>query len=293
MELQLATTSSTPSSSVSSSSLHPHALSTSLLPSPPTTLLNFGIDPEVIRLREENETLKTKLELEKLASQGLQLRLSSLEGKFGRLEKLLTQLNGLAGGGGGSVVQASTLLASSPSNNGNEAQPESVEMVESKAVEGEGIGTIGQDTVCSLARRVNTLQRTMSLQSTNSSLLPPRSTKLLVSSPSTHPRLLSTSNSSAPTTTMKTSTSLHQILSSIKILPPSSQAQTLSRSMLPLSTIRSSTKLGKVGQILSSPVIVVSNHSNRNRRRQRQSLTCSNSSGRKQKVLRLFVSRNR
>ncbi|GAA5896916.1 bZIP transcription factor [Sporobolomyces salmoneus] len=62
-----------------------------LLPSPPTHLVSL-IDPEVMRLREENESLRTQLELEKLESKGLQLRLSSLEGKFCRLEKLFERL---------------------------------------------------------------------------------------------------------------------------------------------------------------------------------------------------------
>ncbi|GAA5922286.1 uncharacterized protein JCM15063_003246 [Sporobolomyces koalae] len=51
-----------------------------------------GHELETARLREENESLRTQLALEKLESRGLQLRLASLEGKFGRLEKLLENL---------------------------------------------------------------------------------------------------------------------------------------------------------------------------------------------------------
>ncbi|GAA5947117.1 hypothetical protein JCM3765_002164 [Sporobolomyces pararoseus] len=99
LEAQLANSTSTPASSTSSTAL-------TLLPSPLTHLLNLQslplgvVDPEVVRLKEENESLRTQLELEKLESKGLQLRLSSLEGKFGRLEKLLTQLSS----GGGSIM---------------------------------------------------------------------------------------------------------------------------------------------------------------------------------------------
>ncbi|GAA5876142.1 hypothetical protein JCM16303_007036 [Sporobolomyces ruberrimus] len=89
LEAQLQQTTSTPSSSNFGLSLP------SLLPSPPTHFVNLERtkdDREVARLREENESLRTQLELEKLESKGLQLRLSSLEGKFGRLEKLLEKL---------------------------------------------------------------------------------------------------------------------------------------------------------------------------------------------------------
>ena len=48
-------------------------------------------DPVVERLQEENESLKTQLALERLQSQSLQVRLSALESKFGRLERLLSQ----------------------------------------------------------------------------------------------------------------------------------------------------------------------------------------------------------
>ncbi|BGP44543.1 hypothetical protein JCM10450v2_000357 [Rhodotorula kratochvilovae] len=44
----------------------------------------------VERLQQENESLRTELALEKLQSQSLQIRLSALESKFGRLEQLLT-----------------------------------------------------------------------------------------------------------------------------------------------------------------------------------------------------------
>ncbi|GAA5896600.1 hypothetical protein JCM5296_004186 [Sporobolomyces johnsonii] len=56
---------------------------------------SFG-DPQVAQLQEENEALKTQLALEKLQSQSLQIRLSALETKFGRLEQLLVKT---AGGG--------------------------------------------------------------------------------------------------------------------------------------------------------------------------------------------------
>ncbi|GAA5821047.1 hypothetical protein JCM10212_006522 [Sporobolomyces blumeae] len=65
-----------------------------LLPTPPTHDDGSSTaDPgEVARLRDENASLRTQLELEKLESQGLKLRLTSLEGKFGRLEALLEKL---------------------------------------------------------------------------------------------------------------------------------------------------------------------------------------------------------
>ncbi|GAA5837366.1 hypothetical protein JCM9279_005664 [Rhodotorula babjevae] len=47
-------------------------------------------DALVERLQDENESLKTQLALEQLQSQSLQIRLSSLEAKFGRLEQLLS-----------------------------------------------------------------------------------------------------------------------------------------------------------------------------------------------------------
>ncbi|BGP36462.1 hypothetical protein JCM10450v2_000362 [Rhodotorula kratochvilovae] len=47
-------------------------------------------DALVERLQQENESLRTELALEKLQSQSLQIRLSALESKFGRLEQLLT-----------------------------------------------------------------------------------------------------------------------------------------------------------------------------------------------------------
>ncbi|GAA6022184.1 hypothetical protein JCM8202_000145 [Rhodotorula sphaerocarpa] len=55
------------------------------VPAPPT-----AADPALVdQLRDENETLKTQLALEKLHSQGLQVRLAALESKFSRLEHLL------------------------------------------------------------------------------------------------------------------------------------------------------------------------------------------------------------
>ncbi|GAA5828233.1 hypothetical protein JCM11251_002648 [Rhodosporidiobolus azoricus] len=58
------------------------------LPLPPPTP---AADPLLVgQLKEENESLKKQLALEKLASQALQIRLSSLEAKFGRLEQLLS-----------------------------------------------------------------------------------------------------------------------------------------------------------------------------------------------------------
>ncbi|GAA5837493.1 hypothetical protein JCM5353_001738 [Sporobolomyces roseus] len=67
------------------------------LPTPPTTRLDQLplpplVDSEVTQLREENASLRTQLELEKMESKGLQLRLASLEGKFGRLEQLFEKL---------------------------------------------------------------------------------------------------------------------------------------------------------------------------------------------------------
>ncbi|GAA5837383.1 hypothetical protein JCM9279_005669 [Rhodotorula babjevae] len=50
-------------------------------------------DALVERLQDENESLKTQLALEQLQSQSLQIRLSSLEAKFGRLEQLLSHAN--------------------------------------------------------------------------------------------------------------------------------------------------------------------------------------------------------
>ncbi|BGP12494.1 hypothetical protein JCM10213v2_000411 [Rhodosporidiobolus nylandii] len=81
LEAQLAVANS------SSSAPAPPPFSTQLaLPSPPT----LALDPAVEQLKEENEALKTQLALEKLQSQALQIRLSSLEAKFGRLEQLLS-----------------------------------------------------------------------------------------------------------------------------------------------------------------------------------------------------------
>ncbi|BGP21432.1 bZIP transcription factor [Rhodotorula toruloides] len=73
--------------------------STSLATTPPRVNLPLvalpalpaTADPVVAQLREENESLKTQLALEQLQSQSLQIRLSSLETKFGRLERLLSQ----------------------------------------------------------------------------------------------------------------------------------------------------------------------------------------------------------
>ncbi|GAA5892065.1 hypothetical protein JCM6882_005684 [Rhodosporidiobolus microsporus] len=66
-----------------------------VFPSPALTLLSLPTPPSsastelvVGQLKEENESLKTQLALEKIASQSLQIRLSSLEAKFGRLEQL-------------------------------------------------------------------------------------------------------------------------------------------------------------------------------------------------------------
>jgi len=58
----------------------------------PTTSTSTG-DALVERLQDENESLKTQLALEQLQSQSLQIRLSSLEAKFGRLEQLLSHAN--------------------------------------------------------------------------------------------------------------------------------------------------------------------------------------------------------
>ncbi|GAA5975850.1 hypothetical protein JCM21900_001491 [Sporobolomyces salmonicolor] len=61
-----------------------------------------GDPQQVAQLQEENETLKTQLALEKLQSQSLQIRLSALETKFGRLEQLLVKA---AGGAEGAKVE--------------------------------------------------------------------------------------------------------------------------------------------------------------------------------------------
>ncbi|GAA5992656.1 hypothetical protein JCM5350_005613 [Sporobolomyces pararoseus] len=289
LEAQLANSTSTPASSTSSTAL-------TLLPSPPTHFLNLQplplgvVDPEVVRLREENESLRTQLELEKLESKGLQLRLSSLEGKFGRLEKLLTQLSS----GGGSIMTQ---------------QPETRQIVEVQTgnkteLVGGGEG-VGKDNVCSLARRA-TLQRTMSLQlriqfqpvlsslPRSQPLRLPNSTSNLSSPSSTTttsplPRQPSTSPSSTP---LPTQPSLHQILSSIKILPPPLHSRSL-RSTPPSSTIRSSLKPGKIG------LLPLTNNRSRKSPNRRILSICSNSSGRNKRevpctaVLRLYVSQNR
>ncbi|BGP28594.1 hypothetical protein JCM10296v2_000330 [Rhodotorula toruloides] len=73
--------------------------STALTPTPPSVKVPLATlpalppsaDPLVAQLREENESLKTQLALEQLQSQSLQIRLASLETKFGRLERLLSQ----------------------------------------------------------------------------------------------------------------------------------------------------------------------------------------------------------
>ncbi|GAA5901630.1 hypothetical protein JCM8208_001561 [Rhodotorula glutinis] len=65
----------------------PASLTTAL----PTTTTTR--DALVERLQDENESLKTQLALEQLQSQSLQIRLSSLEAKFGRLEQLLSHAN--------------------------------------------------------------------------------------------------------------------------------------------------------------------------------------------------------
>ncbi|GAA5907559.1 hypothetical protein JCM6882_004408 [Rhodosporidiobolus microsporus] len=95
LEAQLATSSSaapiTPSPSFT-------------LPALPTPSSAAAADPLVVgQLKEENESLRTQLALEKLASQALQIRLSSLEAKFGRLEQLLS--GGGVGGATGEVTQ--------------------------------------------------------------------------------------------------------------------------------------------------------------------------------------------
>ncbi|GAA5941280.1 hypothetical protein JCM3775_001530 [Rhodotorula graminis] len=64
---------------------------TAALPAATTTTTTR--DALVERLQDENESLKTQLALEQLQSQSLQIRLSSLEAKFGRLEQLLSHAN--------------------------------------------------------------------------------------------------------------------------------------------------------------------------------------------------------
>ncbi|GAA6022169.1 hypothetical protein JCM10207_003932 [Rhodosporidiobolus poonsookiae] len=92
LEAQLASSSS--SSTVTFSPLAAFTPLSTTFPSPPSLPT---LSPEVDQLREENEALKTELALEKLQSQSLQIRLSSLETKFGRLEQLLSR-SALGGG---------------------------------------------------------------------------------------------------------------------------------------------------------------------------------------------------
>ncbi|TNY19587.1 hypothetical protein DMC30DRAFT_447825 [Rhodotorula diobovata] len=93
LEAQLVQGGGSPSPSSSSAGGFPPtpASVTMALPSTVTTAAPaLARDPLVERLQEENESLKTQLALERLQSQSLQIRLSALESKFGRLERLLT-----------------------------------------------------------------------------------------------------------------------------------------------------------------------------------------------------------
>jgi len=181
------------------------------LPTPPTPLSQLPlpplVDPEVNKLREENASLRTQLELEKMESKGLQLRLASLEGKFGRLEQLFERL-----GNTNAKVEEVTVA-------GQERQE--VEGV----IGGVEVDEKEKDNQRFPARKVS-LQRNLSLLS----LLPPR-----------HQQLPTTSTSPSPTST---SPSLPQILSSIRILPRST---TRSPSMHRSSIRPSSIKLGRIG----------------------------------------------
>ncbi|GAA5881833.1 hypothetical protein JCM8547_006341 [Rhodosporidiobolus lusitaniae] len=105
LEAQLASSAGTPPSSSSllspsataspAFSASPFTPSVALPPLPSLPLAPAQPDATTVQLREENESLKTQLALEKLQSQALQIRLSALESKFGRLEQLLS--------GGGSL----------------------------------------------------------------------------------------------------------------------------------------------------------------------------------------------
>lgn len=300
LEAQLAVTTSTPASSVSTST------ALTLFPSPPSQQLSVPpvsvMDSELLRLKEENASLRTQLELEKLESRGLQIRLSSLEGKFSRLEALLTQLSTIEGGAprGRLIQQPETRIVEFD----NASTKRSVDNRGGKDDRSNLEQGIEKDNVCSLARRA-TLQRTMSQRSRiqllscllsspprplhhtlahNFSTLSPISAVLPPS-----PRRPSTSPSATTTATRPT---LHQILSSIKILPPL-QTSRSRPSMHPSSMIRSSVKLGKIGLLPS--ISSQFNHRNHKRTRRKQHSTCLSSSARSKKertaVLRLYVSR--
>ncbi|GAA6035916.1 hypothetical protein JCM8097_005161 [Rhodosporidiobolus ruineniae] len=261
LEAQLAAASSSPSSSSSSSS----ALALSFpspafsLPPAPTTS-----DPVADQLREENEALRTQLELEKLQSQALQIRLSALESKFGRLEQLLSR---------------STMAAPV-----NEVKPEELHgRVEPVQQEQETMmtnnPTTEKDSSRLVAREVDqSLQRKLShpLSACTSRRLP-----LLPSTPSSRPSALSPASTlastSAPPPPPRT---LHQILSSIRIplaAPTTSLRPGLSgptRSTRPLSSRRS----------------LPSSRSNRRSRSSTSSSFCAKTPLRVQR-LRLFVRR--
>ncbi|POY75344.1 hypothetical protein BMF94_1572 [Rhodotorula taiwanensis] len=131
------------------------------VPVPPPTQ-----DPhEVDQLKEENETLKTQLALEKLHSQSLQIRLAALETKFSRLEQLLDK---------------STLLAHRPSVAGGvathpERQPETKTHQDTEE---------DQDSSRLVAREVDSsLQRKLSCPLPSTRALPSR----LLSAPTSLP----------------------------------------------------------------------------------------------------------
>ncbi|GAA6053431.1 hypothetical protein JCM3770_005163 [Rhodotorula araucariae] len=88
LEAQVGASGGSPSSSAASFTpgLTPTpATYTVPLPAPAGT----ARDALVEHLQQENESLRTELALEKLQSQSLQIRLGTLEAKFGRLEQLL------------------------------------------------------------------------------------------------------------------------------------------------------------------------------------------------------------
>ncbi|GAA5969037.1 hypothetical protein JCM11641_007448, partial [Rhodosporidiobolus odoratus] len=150
-------------------------------------------DSASAQLKEENEALKTQLSLEKRQSQALQIRLSALESKFGRLEQLLSS----ASPGVASLGTQATALVEIKQEKPEESK-ESTSMMET-------------DSSRLVAREVeSSLQRKLSHPSSarrHSTFLPTSSLSTSPSPPSTLPL-------SGPT--------LHQILSSIKVpsLPP-------------------------------------------------------------------------
>jgi hypothetical protein len=270
LEEQLAT--STPSSSAASA-YSPFIAALPALP-PTFSALAPTPDPESLQLREENETLKTQLALEKLQSQSLQIRLAALESKFGRLEQLLS------GGMAASATPAEQLQSSQGQPAGEQKK---MEMSDSTSTE--------QDSLRLVAREVDSsLQRKLSYPSSSTprlfpSTLSPRprpSTSTLTCPPSPP----------APSPSVSTSTSapsrptLHQILSSITITP-------LSAGSLPPRT--TSFRHGTTGRATSTSLASLSrNRPSTSTRRRARSSTCSSSCVKTSALgrrLKLFVRR--